>query len=261
MDVTTETRYPSTEEQYGESTGEIEWRKAPYLTLLGNSIIVETENVVVGIVTSQKVVEQSGGIFLGLLEVDDNRPSFLEQVGGGQYSSFTVSFAQNYLQLRPGSVIHKKDPDSFPLVDLKPFGPDLHHFAIDCQKLKLAWSNGETEIVSTAKLKRSVLVVLDTGLTGCIFSESLYRELTGDNPGKHRSTLLGTTVSLQTQGKRTMELTNSKQYWTFSSFRLPWFLDESNHPHIIALGCTFWTNTKEMAIDTLSRRAKILLRE
>mmetsp|Transcript_18543 Transcript_18543/g.28026 ORF Transcript_18543/g.28026 Transcript_18543/m.28026 type:complete len:368 (-) Transcript_18543:339-1442(-) len=257
MDVTMKTGYPSSQEQYGESTGEIAWQRAPYLTILGDSVIMESKDFVVGIVTSQEVLEQSGGFFLGLMEVDDNRPSFLQQVRQGLYSSFTISFSQNYLQLRQGSAIPKGDADSFALVDLKPYGPDLHHFAIDCQEIELVWSDAGVDMVPVTQLSRPTFVVLDTGLTGCIFSESLYRELKqGDD-----TFLTGLTVSLRTQSKHTMKLSSSKAHWNFSSFQLPWFFNDKEHPHIIALGCTFWENTKELTIDTLSRRAKIVLRE
>jgi hypothetical protein len=260
INVTQTTTFPISQEQYGESTGEILWRKAPYLTLLGNPTIIDSENVVLGVVASSILLQETGGIFAGMMTVDDNRPSFLQQIGGGYYTSFVISFAQNYLELKRGSAIEKRDPEAFPLVNLQPYGPDLHHFAIDCPQFEIIWNDGSKEIIASSTLKRPVWVVLDTGLTGCIFSDSLYSEIRSKRGG-NSSTPIGLTASLMAQNKGILELRNSDQYWIFSSFRLPWFDDEDHHPHIIALGCTFWANCERLTIDTLSSRAKIVLRD
>eukprot|EP00980_Cylindrotheca_fusiformis_P011111 scaffold2553_cov138-Cylindrotheca_fusiformis.AAC.19 len=264
VDVTRATIYPTTQEQYGESTGDIFWQMAPYLTLLGSipdPTIIESKNVVLGVVDSPVLLQEAGGIFVGLVAVDDSRPTFLQQIGGGKYKSFVISFDQNYLQLRRGSFIPKNDPDAVQLVDLQPYGPDLHHFAVDCPEFEIVWGNGEKEVVTAASLSRPVVVVLDTGLTGCIFSDSLYHEINSNRNGRKQGTPKGLKVSLTTQRSGMLELRNSRKYWMFSSFCLPWFVDESHHPHIIALGCTFWANCESLAIDTISKRAKIILRE
>jgi hypothetical protein len=261
--VTQKTLYPTTQEQYGESHGDIAWRKAPYLTILGSdSTILESQNILVGVVESEKVLQESGGIFVGMIPLDDNRPSFLQQLVGGKYTSFVVNFAQNKLQLSNAPIIDVRDPDSFPLMDLQPYGPDLYHFAIDCPTFLVKQNDGTEEIIESSTLKRPVLVVLDTGLTGCIFSDSLLQELSDQKRikrDKHYS-IKGLSISLKTQNKDTLTLSSSDQYWMFSSFHLPWFYDEDQHPHIIALGCTFWNNAETLAIDTISRRAKLSLK-
>ena len=255
VDITKNTSFPITREQYGESKGEVQWRKASYLTLVGNSRVKESRNVVVGVESS---VEETGGIFIGLIDVDDNRPSFLQQIG--RYPSFMISFVNNYLQLTRTSLIAERDPNSLPLIDLRKYGPDLHHYAVVCPRLELQWKNGETQVISTSELNRPVFAVLDTGLTGCIFSDSLFMELCQRRGTKPDTDLLkGATVSLETQRKGTINLPSSDQYWFFTSFQLPWFFDEDTHPHIVALGCTFWAGVENLTIDTHTRRAKLQL--
>ena len=88
-----------------------------------------------------------------------------------------MSFSQNYLQLNPTSLVDKDDPEALPLVDLGPYGPDLYHYAVECKSLTIRWNDGRNETVLASNLKRPVWLVLDTGLTGCIFSDSLLEEL------------------------------------------------------------------------------------
>jgi hypothetical protein len=266
------TKYPTTKEQYGESTGGVLWRRADYVTLLvaGNDgQMVERKNIVLG-VASEQVLRETGGIFVGLIERDDNRPTFLQQYG---YRSFGIQFHPTAttttlgpsIAFSKGSMIAKQDPDSFELFDLQSYGPNLHHYGIVCRHdLALTWTtddtvNGEshTERIPISSLTRPVIAVLDTGLTGCIFSDYLQQELLG--VPSSGLLLQGLTVSLTTLGGRSLELKSLDQYWRFSSFRLPWFYDESSHPHIIALGSTFWASTDSLVIDTISRRAKIIV--
>jgi hypothetical protein len=90
------------------------------------------------------------------------------------------------------------------------------------------------------------------------------------------SMIQGVTVSLSTlDGKSspsspsssptTLSLTSDDRYWRLSRLELPWWYDKNNsgntleHPHIIALGSTFWANgnVQSLTIDTLTRRARI----
>ena len=56
-----------------------------------------------------------------------------------------------------------------------------------------------------------------------------------------------------------VELKSQDKYFYLSSFRIPWFYDEDRHPHIVAVGTTFWTNTKSLAVDLISQRVRIEL--
>ena len=245
------------------------WRRADYVTLVGagNEQLVETKNVVLGI-ASEQVIQETGGIFVGLMERDNSRPTFMQQYG---YRSFGIQFrcrlstttttSDLSIVFSKGSMIAKQDPDSYELFELQSYGPNMHHYGIVCrQDLELIWSDaiGKSQIeqIPISSLKRPVIAVLDTGLTGCILSDSLQKELPGPPCG---GGLQGLAVSLATLGGKSLELKSLDQYWCFSSFRLPWFYGDESHPHIIALGCTFWANTDSLLIDTISRRAKIIV--
>jgi hypothetical protein len=322
-------------EQYGESVGEMTWRRAATVTLGPqikyhhqeeeeanaddeSTLIRRRNDVVLGIPTPT-MIEETGGIYVGLMDRDDYRPSVLEQFGIG---AFEIQFRTNVLKLyhdyhydrqrqrqrQPPPLIASNDPAALELFDLSPYGPDLHHYGVRlCQQLELIWqsndtnnttddqkkkdeNNGRVESIPIDSLKRPVVAVLDTGLTGCIFSDSLYEELWRNNNNNNtiinnntnngggivgdeddsnrqindpRTSLRGLTVTLSTNNNQesssstTVRLSSNDKYWRFSSFRLPWFDDEARHPHIIALGCTFWANVESLGIDTITRRAKI----
>ncbi|CAJ1925916.1 unnamed protein product [Cylindrotheca closterium] len=133
--VTERTTYPMTKEQYGQDISEMDWKKIPYVTILTNSSVIDTENLVVGMEETQQPNQEAGSAFAGLVNIDDNRPTFLEQLTRERISAFTISFARNYLQLSQRSLIDKRNPAAFPLVDLRPYGPDLYHYAVDSPRL------------------------------------------------------------------------------------------------------------------------------
>jgi hypothetical protein len=113
-------KFPTTLEQYGESTGGMEWRQARYASIFG---VEERENIILGIASSD-VIQETGGIFVGLIEQDDHRPTFLQQFG---YQSFAMEFRQpgSSIVFSSGSMISENDSESFELFDLTPYGPDL----------------------------------------------------------------------------------------------------------------------------------------
>jgi hypothetical protein len=94
MERTTMTpKFPTTQEEYGESTGGMEWRQTRYASIRG---VEERENIILRIV-SPDVIQETGGVVVGfLIEQDDHRPTFLQQFG---YQSFAMEFRQ------PGSTV------------------------------------------------------------------------------------------------------------------------------------------------------------
>jgi hypothetical protein len=149
-----------------------------------------------------------------------------------------------------GSIISENDSGSFELFDLTltPYGPDLSHYRILLcdDQLELFLSDDPQDKkktrkrqISTSSLKRPVVAILDTGLTGCIFSDSLFEDLVDlgiISMSSGASNLQGITVALPTRKSGSkIELSSSDDYyWRFSSFRLPWFDDEERHAHVIA---------------------------
>ena len=281
------TQYPRTLEQYGEETGGMTWRNAYGVSLaLG---LLEHSNMVMGIpFTSTAAATTSmimtDPIFCGLIVRDDNRPTFLQQFG---YPNFQMNFvAPSSLVLSKKSLIAKDDPDSVPLFDLTPYGKDLYHYGVLAETLefRIIQTNSTTTLgnnnnnnkterilqIPTSTLQRPVVAVLDTGLTGCILSDSLFQEVFGVSSNhhhhhhrrRHNVDLQGATVTVRrdrdgTTTSKQLRLVSLDAYWHWSSFRLPWFPDETTHPHIIALGTTFWANTQSLTIDSIHQLAKI----
>jgi hypothetical protein len=228
-------QYPVTDEQYGEATGAMQWRRSRVRT--GN--ILPGCNMVLGVPPSN-VLADTGGIFCGLMTQDDAHPSVLQQWG---YPSFSLDYKEKQLLLSQSTLLPGDDDTStLPIYDLTPFGPNLHHFAVECQQVTLETPRGQLRLDA---LKRPVVVVLDSGLTGCIFSDSWLEDLpTGieidDIAGAHLQ--LGSTT-----------LISRPDHWYLSCFRLPWFTSEDRHPHIIAAGATFLLGSK-LTVDSQTKR-------
>ena len=260
----------------GQSVGLTDWKSAPFLTLYSQQGLVERRKSILGLVASTGP-EDTESIFVGLIDKDDNRPTFVQQIGK-RYSNLCIHFNENILELSKSSRIPSDDPDSLKLIDLTPFGPNLHHYAVSCSELVLYFNYSSPSsilckdksklsnklVIPQIKLDRKLIVVLDTGLTGCIFSDSLTNELISKFPcfdwkGEDGlSPSVGAmSVQLPCVDGKDIILSSRKEYFYLDSFRLPWFDDEDNHPHIIAVGTTFWANTKNLSIDLKSHRAKI----
>ena len=256
-------------EQYGTTIGTVQWRMAPWVTLIGNGdkninvqyvmkyygdnidrsenvdiepIIIEDQNNVILGIPSDIVQEESGGIFIGLMAVDENRPSFMKQFG---YDAFSLRFqngnnseerydrVENDQKNRdPASLvlwngkqsdssdacntndmIDSFDPYSMKLFDLTPYGPDLHHYGVLCNNFVCRWDekgeNNSVEAIefdccmgddhnnagtlassnhlSLSRLSRPLIAVFDTGLSGCIFSDSLLEEIQVERRRQNRS--------------------------------------------------------------------------
>jgi hypothetical protein len=260
-------------EQYGTTVGSIEWRMVSLVTLLGyyetpslstiqhddhddvQDIIVRQNNVVVGL-PSQQVQDETGGIFLGLIAKDDHRPSFLQQ---SSFRSFQLDFIQNTLTLSSSMSIlqdHALLPNNnnnvVELFDFHPYGPDLYHYGVLCDQIKVSFIDDDddketTQSFNGSELSRPLVAVFDTGLSGCIFSDTLWDEIrqrmsqgqddNGDNQQYSQPT--GCTVSLRTLGSNngnndiynkkkterrdTLDLSSISEYWRFQAFRLPWW--------------------------------------
>ena len=310
-------------EQYGTTIGSVEWRKAPYVTLIGNGeveniqnepVIIQDQNDVVLGIPSAEVVEETGGIFLGLMTVDSARPTPLQQLG---YDAFIMRFRENLDEKRgvvwaktdaidsesqaklilwdgkygdatngkqptTNSLIDRFDPSSMKLFDFTSYGPNIHHYGVLCDRFECRWdgddeidlisfdcsfANGTNSCAPTRaampgiSLSRPLVAVFDTGLSGCIFSDTLWEEIQVERLRRKqlqrpKSSLdvelsglnseaapppIGCNVWLPTTGHHqassqakfsssptsVVKLSSVAEYWRFQSFRLPWWYD--NH--------------------------------
>jgi hypothetical protein len=269
---------------------------------------VRQSNVVVGL-PSPRVQEETGGIFLGLMAKDDHRPAFLQQF---PFRSFHVDFVRNTLTLllddEPNVSISADDdaddndvPRAMDLFDFRPYGPDLYHYGVRCDRIQISFTDDDDDNERTidvafraeeSSVRRPLVAVFDTGLSGCILSDTLWDEIQDRLPRQDdRSTLwrwhpTGCTVSLcpppSPPNRNGLVLSSTPDHWRFQSFRLPWWYADrggdsdnggtSNNndnpksasalfPHVIVMGSTFWRNQQQiqgLCIDTVGRRATIL---
>jgi hypothetical protein len=258
-------RYPPTKEQYGETVGSMVWRSVSNAEI--NTKILEqplllldstsaSKRMIVGI-PGDDVVDDTGGIFLGLILQDDVRPTALHQLG---YNSFILDYRSRCLILGKKNVLDQNDPDAMELFDFAPYGSNIHHYGVVANSFALVYSSrtatdSEPPIAGTS-LKRPVVAVIDSGLTGCVFSDSLRDELLKDGRCSSLQKLSGLQVTLPTKSGDSLTLVSNPEYWSLASFKLPWFDDDESHPHVIAMGATFLVNTR-ISMDPLSRRTKI----
>jgi hypothetical protein len=230
-------QYPVSNEQYGQTIGDMQWRQSRVSS--GKSGLA-IPNMFLG-VPPPSVIADTGGIFCGLMAEDDARPTVLQQWG---YPSFSLDYkARELLLSQPALLSGKDDKSTLPIYDLTRFGPNLHHFAVKCEQVTLQTPRGQLQLKA---LKRPVVVVLDSGLTGCIFSDSWLEDLPieiGDIQGAQLQ--VGSTT-----------LTSRPEHWYVSCFRLPWFASEDDHPHIIAAGATFLNGLK-LTVDSQTKRLQL----
>jgi hypothetical protein len=289
---TTSTALPDSTEQYGEAVGRMTWRRASVRLDDGARASAAREattnrvddarstRCIVGI-PQQNVVNETGGVFFGLMGDDDGRPTVLQQLG---YASFVLDYGARLLTLSNQSLLlfprpHSKENDNesiatMAMYDLSPYGLNLHHYAVKCTGLVLDTTNGPVHVsVLHPKMKRDVVVVFDTGLTGCIFSDSFL-----DDPHLLPipiQTIRGATVMVAATAatgaaaaaatttpppinQQQQQLRSQAPYWNLACFRLPWFRRENDadHPHIVVAGATFLHGSK-LTVDTESKRMRL----
>jgi len=275
----------TSQEQYGQTSDEVRWRTARTLLFAAASTASSAPSsplhpsllVVLGIATD-KLVEETGGLFMGLMYDDDgNYGTFLRQAG---YRSFELDWPRRRLTLSRNNLLMATDGRQqqssgavIPLYELSRFGPNLHHYAVKCDTIAFTANCGtgqdEDEIIEVRRsdLDRDIVVVLDSGLTGCILSDSWRDVLDGATvtPTTASATsvvdrLTGATIRFDEDGdkdgqqqqrrqqqQRLPVLRSDPKYWYLSCFRLPWFTEEEGAPHVVAAGATFLRHCRLVA--------------
>ncbi|KAL3931389.1 MAG: hypothetical protein SGARI_004220, partial [Bacillariaceae sp.] len=190
-------------EQFGATVGTLEWRKAPLVTMVGNDMVLDQRDAILAI-PSENVQEETGGIFLGLIENDEYRPTLMRQLG---FTSFLMDFQSLQLKMSPNSI--QQDMELF---DFSGYGPDLHHYGVVCKELTCQYSmNGSNESLATTtfqadQLSRPLVAVFDTGLSGCIFSDTLLQDIQQQMTGPNKfSQPVGCTVLLPARKRKPQE--------------------------------------------------------
>lgn len=130
-------------------------------------------------VTSQTVGRAgsaAGGVgsapFVGLVKrrADWIRPTFLEQT---DVCSFALDFAKDELTLSRDALIPKDEKKNvFPLVDLRPLGAPVFHYAVKVDEL---WINGgKYRPRDRTRQSKPIYAVFDSGVTGVLVSRDLF---------------------------------------------------------------------------------------
>lgn len=255
LECSQESIYPDSLEQYGNAVGSMIWRRVKSISICDlNQREYTFRDVILGVPDSN-VIEETGGIYLGLLAQDRNRPTVLQELG---YTSFCLDYGQATLTLSKKTLIDDQSQSSaMTMFDFSPLGSNVFHYGVECHEFDLQLSSGKTLQILFSSLNRPVVVILDSGLTGCVLNDSLWNELQERHGSSLRSLhdVTGARLHLGATSDK-MTLASQSQYWNVSSFQLPWFdydPEQTKHPHVIAAGNTFLSQSK-MTIDTRSRQ-------
>jgi len=112
------------------------------------------------------VLRPPGGVFMGLIKQrsDRIRPTLMEQLG---YSSICFNARDKYLTLSRTPLIPPSSK-ALPLVDLRPLGDPVCHYAVLVKSLEI---NG-----LRVGAEATIYAIFDTGCTGAVLSEALFND-------------------------------------------------------------------------------------
>ena len=298
--------YAPTEEIYGSQSGMISWRQSSIsfrdirLAPVSSSLNNGAGKVILGVL-DRELTAESGGPLLGLVKRSNTessrvqlRPTFLDQVliappnessniNPRTISCFQIDSPNRTLTLlsrpcnsikedinNPSSLIPVTAENILPMIDLRPLGDFVEHYACRVRKLVLTGKGVDLkeQIVVTsqsiAKSKtRDIVAVFDTGLTGCLLTQELWDILKDQtesfDPGSISSVQVFirgfapvTQSTIAQKYIKTNEIMGGKlfeiqsdstcnPFFNVSPISLDWFDDEESAPHVVVLGQTFLT--------------------
>lgn len=247
-------------ELYGVTEAVVKWRVAE-LTGLAEAPL----EVVVG-AAPRPLVEASGGTFAGLIaNGDGTRPTFLSQLYPA-VSAFVLDGRGMELRLHhgaPGSSASRRssrlavpaDADALCLTDLRLCGDPVDHYAVRASGLRL---DGQA-----LPLRRPLIAVFDSGLSGALLSRTLCDEAGGSVGEALTATRLSAATSLEvdlpTEFGRLTTLRASRsttpRLFRVGAQPVPWFADRELEPSVVVLGQAFLRHSM-LAIDLVERRAR-----
>lgn len=226
----------TTTERFDNGVGQVEWRKAP-LSLISSSegctesnVLVQS-NVIFGVL-SESLMSGPGGVFFGLIKYTDRRirPSLLSQTN---VQSFQIDLASSEPSLILSSESLHSSSDFVPLVrDLQRFGdPTVHYTARAAEVLV----NG-APIVTDDNFP--IYVIIDTGVSGLVVSEELWRMRYREARTRREKSLWGEVgIQLDTKnGQTPLTLCATKPLTTPLGER-PW--PKFRKAHLIVAGLAF----------------------
>ena len=254
--------YGTTNEVYGMENGTLQWKEAQ--VLFRSQPRLSGTNTILGLIDDlDPLKSETGGTLLGLIkhpnpprQERNYRPTWLEQVvlpDGSDVTSFSID--RESLILSNQSLIPKQKDrlmsSTISLVDLRPLGEYVEHYVFRVKEIAL---DGKC-VTSGSFNGRSILAVIDTGLTGCLFSEPFWDALVdqiGVDPRRVKNMVLmpeGNTSSEFSSGRKKNNL-----YYAGIVALDSWFYNDQEAPYVIVLGQTF-LNQGKLTVDIEDRRA------
>ena len=167
-----DTTYTHTVEVYGGQDYDVDWKCGDLE--LGN---LKSKTVVFASVGSD-ILLPPGGVFIGLVKYKeyDIRPTLLGQL---DFSSLRFDTISETLSLSKVSLLSRtRSSTVIALVDLRPFGDPVFHYAVKLKRLEL---NGKP-IGASVKSNCTIYAIFDTGTTGCVLSDDLMNDWDTPNP-------------------------------------------------------------------------------
>lgn len=274
----TGSKYEPTEEIYGSVKGNIEWRLASYSfrdPRLQISPNISNANGVIGVLDDALTNEATGvgrspyGL-LGLIKNSNPtadrsrfpapRPTFFGQeviaveevandasVGTAyqQIKSFSINAPQRELTFSSESLIQDQT-NAMELIDLRKYGDFVDHYAVEVKSISF-----DDMPISTKGIRRPIVVVFDSGLTGCLLIRPFWdfvHKYYADNNAKD-------TAPSETHNFHSASITVKQMDGTICNFKssveddprqfyispidLDWFDDERTSPYCIIIGQIF----------------------
>jgi hypothetical protein len=254
--------YGATNEVYGMENGTLEWKDAQ--VLFRSQPRLSSTNTILGFMDDlDPLKSETGGTLLGLIkhpnpprQERNYRPTWLEQVvlpDGSDVTSFSID--RESLVLSNQSLISKQKDrhisSAISLVDLRPLGEYVEHYVFQVKELCL---DGKC-ITSRSFGGRPILAVIDTGLTGCLFSEPFWEILVdqiGVDPRRVKNMVIrpeGNTSAEFSSGRKKNNL-----YYAGIVTLDSWFYKDQEAPYVIVLGQTF-LNQGKLTVEIEERQA------
>ena len=276
--------FPPTKDVYGSIGGYIDWRSATSAqfprdpSIVSYNIYDKKESDFVFGVMDDKLSEEAGGALIGLIRNWNDlsyesgkvqpRPSLLQQLRVMSVnesvdedlpykdmrsqndfeliSSFTIDSLNQKLVLSTLSQISEDEAKAMPLIDLRmpPWGDFVDHYACLVNELYINSIPVKQKLFNDLSNSRSICVVFDTGLTGCLLSQPLWDHIKM-NTGLSMSEIESIWINVQSSSKDSIVQLrgNSRDIprgmFYVQPISLDWFDDETISPYVIVIGQAF----------------------
>ncbi|KAJ1617492.1 hypothetical protein T492DRAFT_1099553 [Pavlovales sp. CCMP2436] len=226
-------------ETYDGREGNVAWRQGS----LAFGSLQLAKSVVFGVLSDQ-LVGRPGGVFLGLVkyEAAGIRPTFLGQT---PFQSFTVDLRDEPQLVLSTAPMVPVDARWIPMVDLRPFGSPVEHYATRISSLRV---NGRDIRPNDGK---STFAIFDTGTTGMAISSTLWDAcLASYEKGQGAPWSSTVDIDLPAQGGRPITVSVDRPFPCTPIQQIPW---KEFDGHLVVLGLSF-LEKRALTVDVDEKR-------